>query len=233
MSNSDNAKTLKSIGPRNKAKVVLLGESSVGKSSLVERIIWDKFYDNIDSTIGGAYHKIMCRDVLLDIWDTAGQERFLSLTPIYYRESDIVIMVFDLSAIDTINRIIYYLDKLIVEMGKNFCCIIVGNKKDLVDEITLNDISNLMNKKFNKYNLKLLSPEELHNNEQVGLCQPIDFKYVSSKTGQNIEELKDSIAKMCNYIALNRRNDIKNIIRLSSYDNEINNGNEDKLRCQC
>lgn len=85
-------------------KLVLLGESSVGKSSLVLRFCKDKFQEYQESTIGAAFitQSVFLEDqnaiVKFDIWDTAGQERYHSLAPMYYRGAQAAIVVYDISS---------------------------------------------------------------------------------------------------------------------------------------
>ena len=71
-------------------KVVLLGQTEVGKTALVHRLTNDEFLDNSKTSIGAAFakHPLTIKDgtmVQLSIWDTAGQERYQSLAPFYYR----------------------------------------------------------------------------------------------------------------------------------------------------
>ncbi|CAG8488558.1 16726_t:CDS:2, partial [Cetraspora pellucida] len=83
-------------------KLVLLGESAVGKSSLVLRFVKDQFDDYRESTIGAAF---LTQTVALDdnttvkfeIWDTAGQERYKSLAPMYYRNANCAVVVYDIT----------------------------------------------------------------------------------------------------------------------------------------
>ncbi|KAK9354482.1 P-loop containing nucleoside triphosphate hydrolase protein [Lipomyces doorenjongii] len=83
-------------------KLVLLGESAVGKSSLVLRFVKDQFDDYRESTIGAAF---LTQTIALDesttikfeIWDTAGQERYKSLAPMYYRNANCAVVVYDIT----------------------------------------------------------------------------------------------------------------------------------------
>src|SRR5665647_2881870 len=101
-------------------KIVLLGESSVGKSAIAIRIARNSYAVNYESTIGAAYHNVKIDDnVKLDIWDTAGQERYMALAPMYYRNARIILLVFDLTDFDTMDRLITYLDKFMEEDIKN------------------------------------------------------------------------------------------------------------------
>lgn len=84
-------------------KVVLLGESSVGKTSIITRFIDDSFNANGMATTGASYanKSIVYRDykkaLKFEIWDTAGQEKYRSLTQIFYKDASIAILVYDVT----------------------------------------------------------------------------------------------------------------------------------------
>ena len=85
-------------------KVVLLGEAFVGKTCIAERLINDKFVENILATTSASYlTKIMELDKLeekyikFEIWDTAGQEKYRALSKIFYKDSEIAILVYDIT----------------------------------------------------------------------------------------------------------------------------------------
>ncbi|CAD6929619.1 unnamed protein product, partial [Tilletia laevis] len=83
-------------------KLVLLGESAVGKSSLVLRYVKDQFDDYRESTIGAAFlTQTLSLDpqttIKFEIWDTAGQERYKSLAPMYYRNANCAVVVYDIT----------------------------------------------------------------------------------------------------------------------------------------
>ena len=83
-------------------KIVLLGDSSVGKSSIVLRVCKDEYKEFQENTIGAAFLtktlNIDTDTIKFEIWDTAGQERYHSLTPMYYRGSNAALIVFDITA---------------------------------------------------------------------------------------------------------------------------------------
>ena len=85
----------------NNCKVILLGESSVGKSSIIQRFIKDEFKDVLVSTVSEYYTEkkleINGVEVNLEIWDTAGQERYRTLVRNYYKGSKAAILVYDIS----------------------------------------------------------------------------------------------------------------------------------------
>jgi len=82
-------------------KLVLLGESAVGKSSLVLRFVKGQFHEYQESTIGAAFltQTVCLQDITVkfEIWDTAGQERYHSLAPMYYRGAQAAIVVYDIT----------------------------------------------------------------------------------------------------------------------------------------
>ena len=117
-------------------KIVLLGDSSVGKSSIVARYINDRFFEYCESTIGAAFFtkKINYnqRDIILDIWDTAGQERYNSLLPMYYRGAQAAIIVYDTTSKDSFHKSLHWYNQLL-KFLPNVIIIVAGNKNDLVD----------------------------------------------------------------------------------------------------
>lgn len=120
-------------------KIVLLGDSSVGKTSLVYRLTADKFDPNLPNTIGAAFiskeHSKDDKTVKFEIWDTAGQERYKSLTPMYYRNAKEALVCFDLSCPESsFERARYWVDQLKLLGPSDIKIRVVGNKKDLVDE---------------------------------------------------------------------------------------------------
>ncbi|KAL1493983.1 hypothetical protein ABEB36_009660 [Hypothenemus hampei] len=117
-------------------KILIIGESGVGKSSLLLRFTQDNFDPEQTLTIGVDFKtKILNVDdniVKLAIWDTAGQERFRTLTPSYYRDAQGAILVFDVSNYSTFTRLGNWLDELDIYSTKNnIIKMIVGNKIDV------------------------------------------------------------------------------------------------------
>jgi len=116
-------------------KLVLLGESAVGKSSLVLRFVKGQFHEFQESTIGAAF---LTQTVLLDdttvkfeIWDTAGQERYHSLAPMYYRGAQAAIVVYDITNADTFTRAKTWVRELQKQARPDIVIALAGNKSDL------------------------------------------------------------------------------------------------------
>jgi len=116
-------------------KLVLLGESAVGKSSLVLRFVKGQFHEFQESTIGAAFlTQTVCLDdttVKFEIWDTAGQERYHSLAPMYYRGAQAAIVVYDITNADTFERAKSWVKELQRQASPNIVIALAGNKADL------------------------------------------------------------------------------------------------------
>ncbi|OHS98236.1 Ras-related protein Rab-5A [Tritrichomonas foetus] len=116
-------------------KAVILGDSSVGKSSIIAKYDTGMMPDHISPTVGAAYlSKIITYDdteIELRIWDTAGQETYQSLTPIYFRNSSIGFVVFDITQRNTFESIPKWVSQLKEHAGSNILSVLVANKIDL------------------------------------------------------------------------------------------------------
>uniref|UniRef100_A0AAQ4NUT8 small monomeric GTPase n=1 Tax=Gasterosteus aculeatus aculeatus TaxID=481459 RepID=A0AAQ4NUT8_GASAC len=119
-------------------KLVLLGESAVGKSSLVLRFVKGQFHEYQESTIGAAFlTQTVCLDdttVKFEIWDTAGQERYHSLAPMYYRGAQAAIVVYDITNTDTFTRAKNWVKELQRQASPNIVIALAGNKADLANK---------------------------------------------------------------------------------------------------
>lgn len=118
-------------------KIVLVGDSAVGKSNLLARFARDEFYSNSKSTIGVEFQTqkmvIEGKEIKAQIWDTAGQERFRAVTSAYYRGAVGALLVYDISRRRTFDNIGRWLNELQTHSDMNVVTILVGNKSDLRD----------------------------------------------------------------------------------------------------
>ncbi|KAI0982842.1 hypothetical protein GJ496_003718 [Pomphorhynchus laevis] len=122
-----------------KLKILVIGSSFVGKSTLLRRFIDDEFDESINPTIGVDFKtkniEINKVHVCLKLWDTAGSEKFQSLTPSYYRNAQGVILVYDVTRKQTFEDLQKWLDECNVYLDQNDCVkILVGNKIDLIEQ---------------------------------------------------------------------------------------------------
>ncbi|KAH7570667.1 hypothetical protein ACOSP7_018995 [Xanthoceras sorbifolium] len=116
-------------------KVVLIGDSAVGKSQLLARFARDDFSLDSKATIGVEFQtKTITMDrktVKAQIWDTAGQERYRAVTSAYYRGAVGAMLVYDISKRQTFDHMAKWLEELRGHADKNIAIMLVGNKSDL------------------------------------------------------------------------------------------------------
>lgn len=117
------------------AKIVLVGDSGVGKSSILYRYCDDNFTESSLLTIGVDFKirtiNIDNKIIKYQIWDTAGQERFRTIIASYYRGADIIILTYDITNRESFKNIKIWLDEINHYASPNIIKILVGNKLDL------------------------------------------------------------------------------------------------------
>jgi len=158
-------------------KLVLLGESAVGKSSLVLRFVKGQFHEFQEATIGAAFlTQTVCLEdttVKFEIWDTAGQERYHSLAPMYYRGAQAAIIVYDVTNVDTFARAKVWVKELQRQASPNIVIALAGNKADL-------------------------SPKRMVNTDEANSFADENgllFMETSAKNAMNVNEIFMAIAK--------------------------------------
>ena len=116
-------------------KIVFVGESGVGKTSIINRYYFGSFNENNEATIGTGYVKVNVKlenkQVTLNLWDTAGQEKYANLVPIYVRDSNLIVLCFDLTNPQSLSGVQSYYQKLREHIPDEVPVIICGNKTDL------------------------------------------------------------------------------------------------------
>jgi small GTP-binding protein len=156
-------------------KIVLLGDASVGKSTMISRYIDGDYDEYYTSTIGIDFKRKTIfrgdKKIYLQIWDTAGQERFQSLSTIHYRNSHCFILLFDLTDVISFKKLEDYLEMIQLHMTFEPLIIIFGTKKDIINRrvVKIEDISAF--REQNKF----------------------EYFEISSKTNENIDIAFDHI----------------------------------------
>jgi small GTP-binding protein len=117
-------------------KVVLVGESGVGKTSIITQFIDQTFQEDQQSTTGGTFStkSVKCgnnKTLKFEIWDTAGQERYRSLTKMFYKDANAAILVYDITRKDSFEQLKLYWAEQIKECPENIILVIAANKSDL------------------------------------------------------------------------------------------------------
>uniref|UniRef100_A0AC34FEZ3 Uncharacterized protein n=1 Tax=Panagrolaimus sp. ES5 TaxID=591445 RepID=A0AC34FEZ3_9BILA len=119
-------------------KVIVIGDSNVGKSSLLKRLAGEEFNEVGESTVAVEYYhrqwKARRKDINLQFWDTAGQERFRNLIPRYYANAHIAIAVFDITSKPTFASLEFWIQELKRYAPSDCAIILIGNKADLPEK---------------------------------------------------------------------------------------------------
>ena len=158
-------------------KTILVGDSGVGKTTIIGRYI-NKYNPNEKNTIGASFtnklENIDGQQIIFEIWDTAGQERFRSINSIFYKDASICIMVYDITCKKSFYNLKEYWYGAVKEGGsENLIFHIAGNKIDLYEN------------------------EAVETNEVKNYCEEIDadFSFISATENTYIDDLFKKIAK--------------------------------------
>lgn len=163
--------------PRMKYKLVFVGDSNVGKTSIISRFMYDHFDSNYDPTIGIDFlaktHTVNNKTVRLQLWDTAGQERFRSLIPSYIRDSSVAVVVYAIDNVCSFQAVDQWIKEVRNERDNEVLIVLVGNKFDIEDE-------------------RMVSRRR---GEEKARENKAHFVETSAKTGFNVGKLFDMVAE--------------------------------------
>lgn len=158
-------------------RVVAIGDASVGKTSILNRLMEQKFDPYEQSTVGANW-QLYVREVggyrvEIQIWDTAGQEKFRSLGPLYYRSSVGAIVVYDVTNRASFRSVEEWIENFTNVAGTEVVVMLVGNKCDLTEQ------------------------REVTAKEALDWARPRGYAVyeTSAKTGENIESVFEALAE--------------------------------------
>ena len=187
-----------------KVKLIFLGDAGVGKSSIINRFIHNIFDDKIDSTLGAQFsskvieypnYKIALQ---FDIWDTAGQEKYKSVNKFFYRDAQIVVLVYDITRENTFDEIKnFWLNQIKCFGEKNAIICLCGAKNDLIAK-------------------ECIKEEDARNYAKEN---QIYFRLTSSLNNEGIDSLFEFLGKI--YLKKNNLVKSKNSFSLSSKEKKI------------
>lgn len=161
-------------------KVVFLGDSAVGKSSISQRFCKNIFTGEHEVTIGGAYiqQKVQLKNgasLKLHLWDTGGEERFRAMAPLYYRDANAAVLVYDVANKQTFDSIKYWLNELDSKVKQDGLVLaLAGNKCDLPE--SKRQVTTLTAKNFAESNKMI-------------------FAETSAKTGDGVNSLFQQLSE--------------------------------------
>lgn len=202
-------------------KVIIIGNTGTGKSSLLTQFTDKRFSTIHDLTIGVEFGSkiITINDpdkkkykVKLQVWDTAGQEIFKSITRSYYRDAAGVMLVFDISRRDSFNHLKTWMNDIEQFSGKDTNIILIGNKTDLENQrtVSIKEATDFAK----KYGIKYIETSAMNYD----------------KTYESFEKLAEEV--LLNFLTGNKKIGVKQGITLG-YSDQYYNIDEDNTDCCC
>ncbi|KAM3130523.1 hypothetical protein pb186bvf_017332 [Paramecium bursaria] len=129
-------------------KIIVIGDSGVGKSSILKQYVLNQFPESIKPTLGLEFMKKIVQindtEVELQLWDTAGEEVFRSLSKQYYRQAAAVLFIFDLTNQESMNGLIKWINDVNEIASQHIVKILVGNKSDAQRKVSKEDATQFM-----------------------------------------------------------------------------------------
>ena len=190
----------KELTPEYNLKLLSLGETGVGKTSIISMYAENSFFANQEATIGIDFKtknlKYKNKQFKILIWDTAGQERFRKITNQYYNNADGIFLVYDITQNNTFEQISYWINEINNKIDKNkIGIILIGNKIDINEK-------------------RQVSIEQA---QKIAECFNIPYIETSASKGENIEECFNLLIE-----EILKKKGINETI------NELNNENKEK-----
>ncbi|XP_030850342.1 ras and EF-hand domain-containing protein isoform X2 [Strongylocentrotus purpuratus] len=185
--------------PERLYKVVFVGDSGVGKTSIIHRFCTDTFTDSFSATIGVDFQvkslSVCGSIVAMQLWDTAGQERFRSITRHYFRKADGIVILYDVTSETSFLNIRNWMNSIEETTDGHVVKMLLGNKCDCTED-------------------RQIKEEVGHSLSESYKC---DFYEVSAKTGSNVTEAFTSMSKL---LLLKEDEEIQNSLNLTNDDGE-------------
>lgn len=155
------------------AKMVFIGDAGVGKTCILHQFIKHEFSDSITTSIGSTHFEkkfyLNSKNIKLYIWDTSGQEKYKSIASLYFRDAQIIALVYSIDDEDSMYQLEHWISEIKKSNQGEYVLLVIGNKIDLLDEDEEEEIDEIVKGVLEKY-------ECLH-------------LFSSAKEGVNIEEI--------------------------------------------
>ena len=197
-------------------KTIIIGNSGVGKSSLLKRVVQKKFTDHYQATIGFEflllYYEIKGIKIKLQIWDTCGEEMYRSLVQGFYRNTSLTLLVYSISDQKSFDDLYEWLKDIKNNTEKDMPIFLVGTKYDLNDELKI-----------------------IKKNDAADFAKQNNLQYFSessAKTGYKVDEIFNQIAKYLYFQCyLKGKNMIKKLKMGTELEQGETPGNIKKKKC--
>ena len=197
-------------------KIIIIGDSGVGKSSLLKRAVQNRFDESYQATIGFEFllmhYKINELKFKLQIWDTCGQEMYRSLVQGFYRNTSLAIIVYDVNNPKSFEGLEVWLKDLRQQTEQEIPIFIVGNKSDMEKKVSTEDAKIFSTSNRTKY-----------------------FAECSARSGYNVKEIFNEAAKQLyeSYKKYQSKNKApaNNRLKLDKKEDDNNKDNTKKKKC--
>ncbi|KAJ3446714.1 ras family-domain-containing protein [Anaeramoeba flamelloides] len=161
-------------------KVVVLGQTGCGKTSIILRFVENEFLPDISPTIGASFYlsriKIDNKQISLRLWDTSGQEKFHSLVPLYYRNAQVCLLIYDITDPLSLKQLKYWMNELRNNLKVLPVLVVVANKIDMINKSEKEKI-------------------QIQKGEKYSKTINASFFTSSAKNGEGINEIFQSASK--------------------------------------
>lgn len=192
-----------------KRKIVFIGDSGVGKTSIITRFQSNDFLEGMPTSIGTSfisknYQTTQGSLYTLNIYDTAGQERFDSLTSFQYRDADVIVIVYSIENRQSFEKLYKYKENINNTIKSQIPIIVAGNKNDLE------------------------SRRKVTTDEAIGFANENNWEFFecSAKTNERIENLYDKIGELASSVSQD-----ESIITQELVPNDDENNKGEKKKC--
>ncbi|CAI2375192.1 unnamed protein product [Moneuplotes crassus] len=181
-------------------KLILIGDYSVGKSSILHRYCEDAFWPKHMPTIGVDFRTKFVRDgnntIKMQLWDTAGQEKYRTVTSNLYKNTSVVLLVYDCTDLNSFDNVANWIKQIEMNVSEKTIIILIANKIDLEN--------------------RLVSTED---GEAMAEAYRANYFETSAKTGQNIDKVFDyCVENIMNYTVPRFKRDSQRLKRETEKD---------------
>ena len=181
-----------------KIKIIVVGDSGVGKTNLINRFASDKFDTNSKATIGVEFVyktlKINKEVIKIEVWDTAGQERYRAITSSYYKGAKGAIIVYDITNEDSFNNVESWMNEVTKKGQRDIQFLLLGNKKDLVNDREVSEEKGIEKaRELNMHLFEASALEKTNVNEAFNYLMREIYTEIRMQKNRNVSDNDEKI----------------------------------------
>ena len=181
-----------------KIKIIVVGDSGVGKTNLINRFASDKVDTNSKATIGVEFVyktlKINKEVIKIEVWDTAGQERYRAITSSYYKGAKGAIIVYDITNEDSFNNVESWMNEVTKKGQRDIQFLLLGNKKDLVNDREVSEEKGIEKaRELNMHLFEASALEKTNVNEAFNYLMREIYMEIRMQKNRNVSDNDEKI----------------------------------------